>query len=271
MLPRELKTDRLLLRRWQPADRAPFAALNADPRVMEHLSAPLSRQASDALGERIEAHWGEQGFGLWAVEVPGVAPFVGFTGLSIPGFQAHFTPCVEIGWRLAAHFWGRGYAGEAARAALSFGFERLRLGEIVSFTADGNLRSRRVMERIGMLRDPADDFEHPALPEGHPLRRHVLYRIARAATPEPTDAIRIRLADPGDVPFLREMLFEAAFWRAGSPRPSLEEGIARPDLARLMEAWGRPGDAAVIAESGAGARVGGAWSMIGEVPGQHVG
>lgn len=226
---------------------------------MEHLPAALSRQESDALAARIEAHWGEHGFGLWVVEVPGVAPFVGFTGLSLPGFQAHFTPCVEIGWRLAAPCWGRGYAGEAARAALVFGFESLRLGEIVAFTVPGNLRSRRVMERIGMLHDPADDFDHPALAEGHPLRRHVLYRIARAASSHRTDAIRIRLADPGEIPFLREMLFEAAFWRAGSPRPALEEELARPDLAKLMEAWGRPGDAAVVAESRAGAHVGAAW------------
>jgi RimJ/RimL family protein N-acetyltransferase len=180
-LPRELRTDRLLLRRWLPADREPFAALNADPEVGEFLPAALTREASDALAARIEAHFEAHGFGLWAVEAPGVTPFLGFTGLSIPGFQAHFTPCVEIGWRLAARFWGRGYATEAARAALAFGFESLRLGEIVSFTVPGNLRSRRVMEKIGMRRDPGDDFDHPALPEGHPLRRHVLYRVRAVA------------------------------------------------------------------------------------------
>jgi RimJ/RimL family protein N-acetyltransferase len=118
----------------------------------------------------------ERGFGLWAVEVPGVAPFIGFTGLSVPHFEAPFTPCVEIGWRLAREHWGCGYAPEAARAALSFGFERLGLAEIVAFTAAGNARSRRVMEKIGMTHDPADDFEHPSLPAGHRLRRHVLYR-----------------------------------------------------------------------------------------------
>ena len=175
-----MKTDRLLLRRWLPADREPFAAINADPKVVEHLPGPLSREASDALAGRIEAHFEEHGFGLWAVEVPGVTPFAGFAGLSVPSFEAHFTPCVEIGWRLAAPFWSRGYAAEAARAALSFGFETLGLGEIVSFTVPGNHRSRRVMEKIGMSREPADDFDHPALPEGHPLGRHVLYRIAGA-------------------------------------------------------------------------------------------
>lgn len=248
-LPQELKTDRLLLRRWVPADREPFAALNADPRVTEHLPAALSRQESDALAARIEAHFDEHRFGLWAVEVPGVTPFAGFTGLSIPAFQSHFTPCVEIGWRLAAPFWGHRYASEAARAALGFGFERLGLGEIVSFTVPGNFRSRRVMQRIGMHHDPNDDFDHPALPEEHPLRRHLLYRIARPGAPRRTDTDRIRLVSAGDLPFLKEMLFEAAFWRAGSPRPALEAGLARPDLSKLLEGWGRAGDTAVIAES----------------------
>jgi RimJ/RimL family protein N-acetyltransferase len=153
--------------------------LNADPRVMEHFPAPLSSEESDALVARIEAHFDQRGFGLWAVEVPDVAPFVGFVGLSVPRFEAHFTPCVEIGWRLAAEHWGKGYATEGARAVLAFGFETLALAEIVSFTTTGNVPSRRVMEKIGMTHDPADDFDHPALPAGHPLRRHVLYRIAR--------------------------------------------------------------------------------------------
>jgi RimJ/RimL family protein N-acetyltransferase len=230
---------------------------------MQHMPAVLPRQASDALAERIEAHWGEHGFGLWAVEVPGVAPFAGFVGLSIPGFEAPFTPCVEIGWRLAAPCWGRGYASEAARAALGFGFEELGLAEIVSFTTPDNLRSRRVMEKLGMLRDPADDFDHPGLPEGHPLRRHLLYRTARAARSVRNDPVRIRPGDPGDASFLREMLYEAAFWRAGGPRPALEEGLARPDLVRLMEGWGRPGDAAVVAETRAGERAGAAWYRFG--------
>ncbi len=180
-LPREIRTARLSLRRWVPEDRVPFAALNADPRVVEHLLAALSREESDALAARIEGHFEEHGFGLWALEIPGVAPFAGFVGLSIPRFQAHFTPCVEIGWRLAAERWGHGYATEAARAALDFGFEEIGLEEVLSFTVPGNLRSRRVMERIGMVHDAAGEFDHPALPEGHRLRRHVLYRIARAA------------------------------------------------------------------------------------------
>lgn len=175
----ELRTPRLLLRRWRPEDRVPFAATNADPRVMEHFPATLSRQESDARADRIEAHFDKHGFGLWAVEIPGVAPFAGFIGVSIPGFEAHFTPCIEIGWRLAFEHWNRGYATEGARAALAFGFESLQAKEIVSYTVPGNFRSRRVMERLGMTHSPSDDFDHPSLPEGHPLRRHVLYRLAR--------------------------------------------------------------------------------------------
>ena len=178
-LPRELRTERLRLRRWIPEDRVPFAAMNADPLVMRHLPAALSRDESDRFITRIEAQFDQHDFGLWAVEIPQVTPFAGFIGLAIPGFDAPFTPCVEIGWRLAAEHWGRGYATEGARAALSFGFETLMLDEIVSFTVPENLRSRRVMERIGMVHNPADDFDHPTLPEGHKLRRHVLYRIGK--------------------------------------------------------------------------------------------
>lgn len=144
---------------------------------MEYFPARLSRAESDALADWIEAHFTKHGFGLWAVEVPGDAPFIGYVGLAVPSFQAHFTPCVEIGWRLARERWGKGYATEGARAVLAFGFDELKLDEIVSFTTAGNVRSRRVMERISMSRSAADDFDHPGLPEGHPLRRHVLYRI----------------------------------------------------------------------------------------------
>lgn len=171
-----IRTERLLLRRWRASDRDPFAGLNADPVVMEHFPASLSRAESDALIEQIEHGFDEHGFGLWAVEVREAEPFIGFVGLSRPRFRAAFTPCVEIGWRLARQSQGRGYASEAARAVLAFGFETAGLEEIVSFTVPANLPSRRVMERIGMARDPAEDFEHPGLPAGHPLRSHVLYR-----------------------------------------------------------------------------------------------
>ena len=153
--------------------------MNADPRVTEFLPARLSPEQSDAFVERAEAHFERHGFGLWAVEIPGIVSFAGFVGLSIPRFEAPFQPCVEIGWRFGAEHWGKGYATEGARAALAFGFDECGLEEIVSFTAPQNVRSRRVMERIGMSHDPADDFDHPLLAEGHPLRRHVLYRIGR--------------------------------------------------------------------------------------------
>jgi len=174
----ELRTERLTLRRWRDADRAPFAQMNADPRVMEFFPAPLSREESDALITRIEAGFDRHGFGLWALEVRETGQLIGFTGLAPPEFEAHFTPAVEVGWRLAAPAWGRGYATEAARAAIAFGFERAGLEEIVSMTSALNERSRAVMERLGMSRDPADDFDHPGIPAGHPLRRHVLYRLS---------------------------------------------------------------------------------------------
>ncbi len=171
----DLRTARLLLRRWRPADRPAFAAMNADPRVMEHFPSVLTTEESDALADLIDLHFGRHGYGLWAAEIPGTAPFAGFIGLSIPAFAAPFAPCVEIGWRLAAEYWGRGYAVEGARAVLAHAFGELGLDEVVSFTVAGNVRSRRVMETIGMTRDPADDFDHPWLPAGS--RRHVLYRI----------------------------------------------------------------------------------------------
>lgn len=181
-LPSEMiRTERLLLRRWLPEDLEPFAAMNSDPRVMRHFPDLLSRQESDALAARIEESFDENGFGLWAVEISGMTAFAGFIGLNIPRFQAHFTPAVEVGWRIAAEHWNRGYATEGARAVLRFGFDTLQLDEIVSFTVPANLASRRVMEKIGMKHDPADDFDHPLLPVGHPLRRHVLYRIARSS------------------------------------------------------------------------------------------
>jgi ribosomal-protein-alanine N-acetyltransferase len=178
--PPGLRTERLLLRRWRPGDREPFAAMNADPEVMEHFPARLTRAESDAAVDRIEAGFDARGFGLWAVEVtePGEleGQFIGFTGLSVPRFEAHFTPAVEVGWRLARPGWSHGYASEAARRALAAGFDEHHLPEVVSFTAVPNVRSQAVMRRIGMTHDPADDFDHPSLP-GHRLQRHVLYRI----------------------------------------------------------------------------------------------
>lgn len=174
-----LRTSRLILRAWRDDDLPAYAALNADPEVMAHFPTRLDRAASDASAARIRAHHAQHGWGLWAVEVAGEAPFIGFVGLQQVPFEAPFTPAVEIGWRLARAQWGRGFAAEAARAALGFGFERLALPEIVSFTVPANTRSSAVMERLGMTRDPAGDFEHPRLPAGHALRRHVLYRLAR--------------------------------------------------------------------------------------------
>src|SRR5262249_2936117 len=180
--------DRLYLRRWQASDRPPFAKMNADPRVVEFFPGPLSPAESDALVDRIEAHFEKHGFAQWAVEIPGVSPFAGFIGLSIPRFEAPFTPCIEIGWRLDAEHWNRGYATEGARAALAFGFQWLDADEIVSFTVPGNVRSRRVMEKLGMKHSPGDDFDHPLLPEAHPLHRHVLYRIRRPSLAGTTEA-----------------------------------------------------------------------------------
>jgi RimJ/RimL family protein N-acetyltransferase len=180
-----LTTSRLILRRWRDADLSEFAQLNDDPAVMEFLPRRLSRDESDASALRIRTGMEERGWGFWAVEVKGAAqtgsPFIGFVGLSIPSFEAPFTPCVEIGWRLAKEHWGFGYASEAAAASLGFAFEKLRLQQIVAFTVPLNKRSIRVMERIGMSRDPAGDFEHPKLPADHPLRPHVLYRVNRSA------------------------------------------------------------------------------------------
>ncbi len=172
-----LQTERLILRDWRPEDRELFAALNADPVVMEHFAAPLDRAESDAMVDRVEADLAERGWGLWAAERRDDGTFIGFIGLSVPGFDADFTPCVEVGWRLARRHWGHGFAPEGGRAAVRFGFEELGLEEIVSFTTTGNQNSRRVMEKIGMRL--AREFDHPRLPEGHPIRRHVLYTLRR--------------------------------------------------------------------------------------------
>lgn len=173
-----LVTARLVLRQCQPADLAPFAELGRDRRVMEHFPALLSRDESDRLAAASAAELAELGWGRWALEVaagPDAGRFAGFAGLSVPGWEPPFGPCVEVAWRLARWAWGRGYATEAAQAAIEAGFAD-GIPEIVAFTAVTNARSRRVMERLGMERDPARDFDHPLLPEGHALRRHVLYR-----------------------------------------------------------------------------------------------
>jgi RimJ/RimL family protein N-acetyltransferase len=176
--PIELETARLKLRCWRDADRAPFAEMNDDPTVMEFFPALQSRAASDASIDLWQAQLERQGWSNWAVELVASGEFVGFVGLSVPRRVLPFSPCVEVGWRLARRFWGRGLASEAARAALGAGFGPIGLAEIVSFTALGNLRSRAVMERIGM-QDAQQDFEHPGVPEGHVLRLHCLYRIDR--------------------------------------------------------------------------------------------
>ena len=176
-----LATERLRLRPWRESDLAPFAAMNADPRVMENLLRPLTRAESDAMAARANERIAQQGWGLWAVEVVEDERFVGFAGLAVPAWHAHFTPCVEVGWRLAREAWGHGYATEAARAVIGHGLGAAGLAQIVSFTALVNTRSIAVMERLGMRRD--GEFDHPLVAEGHRLRRHVLYRIGLGRPP----------------------------------------------------------------------------------------
>jgi RimJ/RimL family protein N-acetyltransferase len=171
-----LETPRLRLRPWRESDREPFRRMNADPRVMEFFAATLSSEESDAMILRIQAHTAQHGFGFFAVELRESDEFIGLAGLAHVPFEAHFTPCVEIGWRLAAAYWNRGFATEAAHEWLRYAFEELSLPEVVAFTVPANQRSRRVMEKLGMTRNPAEDFDHPRIPEGHRFRRHVLYR-----------------------------------------------------------------------------------------------
>ncbi len=173
-----IATPRLILRPWRDSDLAPFAAQNADAEVMRYLTGRLTREESDAYVARAQAHLAEHGFGKWAVEVPGVAPFIGAVGLSYVRFEASFTPAVEVAWRLARRFWGAGYATEAARAAIDDGFARIGLSEIVAFTVLDNRASQRVMQRLGMTR--SIEFDHPLIEAGNPLRRHVLYRLRKS-------------------------------------------------------------------------------------------
>lgn len=175
-----IETERLLLRQWKLRDQVPFAALNADPEVMQYFPGVLTEDETDQLLRRIERQFEEFGFGLWAVEIKWAKRFIGFCGLSVPTFRTHFTPAVEIGWRFAKDQWGSGYATEAARAALDFGFEQAGLDEILSWTIPNNQRSLRVMERLGMSRAPELDFDHPRLLHNDRLRHHIVYRITRA-------------------------------------------------------------------------------------------
>ena len=177
---RSEQVSRVILRRWRETDVEPFAAINADLTAMRFMPGTMTFEETRTMMGRIEEHHRAHGFGIWAVEVPGVAPFVGFVGLQRVAFEAPFTPAVEIGWRLAPPYWGQGYATEAARAALRTGFEELNLDKIVSFTDPANKPSWSVMERLGITRDPREDFDHPRLALGHPLRRHILYRMTRA-------------------------------------------------------------------------------------------
>lgn len=228
-------SDRLLLRRWTGDDRAPFAALNSDPDVMEHFAAPLSRADSDAFVDRIEAAFERDGIGLWAVEVTATGEFVGFTGLWRVGFDSHFTPAVEIGWRFARRAWGQGYASEAARVALAYAFDRAGLDEVVSFTARSNVRSQAVMRRIGMVHDAADDFDHPRLADGHPLRGHVLYRLPASRWAAVASFVRTATA-------------------------GLEGAAARPALFRAVRDLPYATNAATTAEELVRWRRGGCWA-----------
>jgi RimJ/RimL family protein N-acetyltransferase len=179
----DILTDRLRLRGWRASDREPFARINRDPLVMEFFPAPLSAHESSALFDRIDSHFAQHRFGLWATELRETAAFIGYIGLAVPRFDAAFTPCVEIGWRLDAAHWGKGLATEGARAVAQHAFNVLHLEELVSLTVPANVRSRRVMEKLGMTHDPGEDFDHPMMLAGHPLRRHVLYRLKRTPIP----------------------------------------------------------------------------------------
>lgn len=190
----EILTSRLRLRNWCPADKPPFAELNADSRVTPFLRGPMSRDESNAMADRLAEHIRAHGFGFMAMEIPGRTTFAGFVGLAHTRFEAPFTPCIQVGWRLLPAHWGHGFATEGALASLDVAFGELGLDEVVSFTSVNNERSRRVMDRIGMRHDPSDDFLHPRLDPGHPLRPHVLYRITASEHSsrgeDPVDRIR---------------------------------------------------------------------------------
>jgi RimJ/RimL family protein N-acetyltransferase len=175
-----LRTRRLILRRWKESDLLPYAKINADRRVMEFMLGTMTEQETRQSIDHAEKHFDLHGFGRWAVEIAGSERFIGFVGISIPTYALPFSPCVEVAWRICAEEWGNGYAPEAATEAMRDGFERVGLREIVSFTTSTNLKSRRVMEKLGMQYCPGEDFDHPMVAEGHRLRRHVLYRMSKA-------------------------------------------------------------------------------------------
>jgi RimJ/RimL family protein N-acetyltransferase len=178
--PALLRSRRLILRRWRESDFLPFARMNADSQVMEFMLGRMTTEETRQSVEAMERHFEAHGFGRWAVEIADAKEFIGFVGISIPPYRLPFSPCAEIAWRVCAAEWGKGYAPEAAKEALRDGFERVGLEEIVSFTTCINLKSRRVMEKLGMRYYPDEDFDHPVVPEGHSLRRHVLYRLGKA-------------------------------------------------------------------------------------------
>jgi RimJ/RimL family protein N-acetyltransferase len=174
-----IETPRLLLRQWRDADLEPWAEMSADLRVMEFLGAPLDAARAIAIGKSLAERHERDGYGWWVVEVKDGPPFAGLIALQDVPFEAHFTPALEVGWRLAAPHWGNGYATEGAAAAIAFAFDELDRSEVVAMTAKRNLQSQRVMQRLGMTCDPADDFDNPRVAEGSALRPHVLYRIYR--------------------------------------------------------------------------------------------
>lgn len=180
-LPNGLSTDRLILRRWKDSDVEPFVTMNCDPEVMRFYPSVLTREQSIELIDRIERRFESESLGLWATEVKSTGQFIGYVGLWTPGWESSFTPCVEIGWRICHSSWGKGYAPEAAREVLRDGFERLQLKEILSWTATVNQNSMRVMQKIGMYSDPSENFMHPAIEEGSPLKLHVLYRLTESS------------------------------------------------------------------------------------------
>jgi RimJ/RimL family protein N-acetyltransferase len=172
-----IETDRLILRTWKEEDLLPFAHLNQDPLVMEFFPKTLAYSETEAMLERLKQKFASDGFSFMAAELKETNEFIGFIGLNKPMFEAPFMPAIEIGWRIGSRYWNKGYATEGAKAALEYGFQTLALKEIVSFTAEINIKSRRIMEKIGMHQDHAGTFDHPVLSDDHPLKKHVLYRI----------------------------------------------------------------------------------------------